>query len=126
MKKTILIAFILTILVGIAVAATITVSWDKPTTWSDGSPLTTIVGYNVYYGNAHNGPYPNKVSVLNVTSATLLSIPTGTWYIVSTALATNATGSVVESAYSNEVMKVIDERKPNAPTNETIVSVVLA
>jgi hypothetical protein len=46
----------------------------------------------------------------------------GTWYIVNTALATNAAGETIESSYSNELMKIIDERVPNPPSNLSFVT----
>jgi hypothetical protein len=120
MKK--LITIILIVLFPLlAFGMNVTVTWNAPTTWSDGSPLTTITGYNIYYGNVTNGPYPNKVVVGNVTSH-VMSLTNGTWYIVNTALATNAAGETIESSYSNELMKIIDERVPNPPSNLSFVT----
>ena len=121
MRKIVLVLVFLLIPV-VAYAGYAIVSWTAPTTWSDGAPLTTITGYNVYYGNTHLGPYPNKVSVGNVTTTTINNIGNGTWYFTVTTLATNLSGSVVESAYSTEASKVIDDRVPNPPTSISVIT----
>ncbi len=33
-----------------AFAGTITLAWDAPTTNTDGTPLTDLAGYKIYYG----------------------------------------------------------------------------
>ena len=49
-------SLICTIIVGFlclvqdAFSAEVTLSWDPPTTNADGTPLTDLAGYKVYYG----------------------------------------------------------------------------
>jgi len=57
------------------------ISWTIPTTQGDGTALTDLAGFNVYYGTNVDAP----TSVLNVpspvaTSATVTGLTTGTWY----------------------------------------------
>jgi len=126
MKRVLLVVIMVLAFAAVVLASTVTLTWNAPTTWSDGSPLTTITGYNIYYGNTHSGPYPNQIPVSGTaTTASISSMADGTWYFVATTLATNLTGSVVESAWSNEATKIIDNRRPGAPTNTTVVSVTL-
>lgn len=77
-------------------------AWNAPTTNTDGTALTDLAGYKVYYGPS-SGNYANSVNVGNVTSYTLNNLAPGTYYISVTAY--DAAG--IESGYSNEVSKVI-------------------
>ncbi|MBI5543305.1 MAG: fibronectin type III domain-containing protein [Deltaproteobacteria bacterium] len=80
-------------------------SWDAPTTFVDGSPLTDLTGYRIYYGTS-SGSYPTTVSVSNpaAVSYTIGDLPGGaTYYFVVTAL--SASGG--ESAPSIEASKTI-------------------
>src|SRR3989475_10884580 len=74
-------------------AGILDVSWTAPTTNTDGSPLTDLASYRVYYG-ASSAPCPGA-SFLQVTSSTsspppnqtvtfrLTGLSTGTLYNVS-------------------------------------------
>ncbi|MBI5545091.1 MAG: fibronectin type III domain-containing protein [Deltaproteobacteria bacterium] len=80
-------------------------SWDAPTTFSDGSPLTDLTGYRIHYG-ASSASYTTTVNVLNAAavSHTISNLPGGaTYFFVVTAL--SASGG--ESAHSSEVSKTI-------------------
>ncbi|MEW6214947.1 MAG: MopE-related protein [Nitrospirota bacterium] len=74
-------------------------SWDAPTTNADGTPLTDLDGYKVYYGTA-SGNYSEVVNVGRVTSHTINNLTNGaTYYFAATAY--DIAGN--ESEYSNEV-----------------------
>jgi hypothetical protein len=81
-----------------------TVSWTPPTTNTDGSPLTNLAGYKVYWGTAL-GNYPNSVTLngAGLTSYVVTNLTPGTWYFVATALNSNG----VESTFSNVGSKTI-------------------
>lgn len=81
-----------------------TLSWRAPTTRTDGSALTNLVGYRVRYGTA-SGSYPNLVTIPNggLTSAVIENLPPATWYFVVSAY--DAAGA--ESAYTSPVSKTI-------------------
>ena len=74
-------------------AGTIKLAWDAPTTNSDGSPLTDLAGYYVYYGTA-SGVYGSPVDAKNVTTYTLTGLTPGqTYYITVTAYDTSGNES---------------------------------
>jgi hypothetical protein len=78
-------------------------SWTPPTQNTDGSALTNLNGYKIYWGSSQ-GNYPNSASVgVGVASYTVEQLTPGTWYFTVTAV--NAQG--VESSYSNVASKTI-------------------
>ena len=86
-----------------------TLTWNAPTTNSDGSPLTDLAGYNLYYGTS-SGNYTNTIRVGNATTY-ILNLSAGSYYFVATAY--NSLG--VESSESNQVVKtvLVDTTPPN-------------
>jgi hypothetical protein len=86
-----------------AFSGTATLSWDAPTTNADGTPLTDLAGYMVYYGNSP-GNYFQNMNVDNVTTYTVNNLTDGlTYYFAVTAYDTLGN----ESRYSNEISKTI-------------------
>ena len=86
-----------------AFSGTATLSWDDPTTNADGTPLTDLAGYKVYYGN-FSGNYSQNMNVDNVTTYTVNNLTDGlTYYFAVTAYDTSGN----ESGYSNELSKTI-------------------
>jgi hypothetical protein len=81
-------------------------SWSPPTENSDGSALTNLAGYNIYYGKAQ-GSYPNRIRISNpsVTSHLVENLLPNTYFVVATSY--NTMG--VESAYSNVARKTVAE-----------------
>ncbi len=90
-------------MVSVSVQGTVTLSWVAPTENVDGSPLTDLAGYRVYYGTSPRN-YTNMRDVANpsATSASF-SLPSGDYRVAMTAL----DGQGNESAYSNEVVKTV-------------------
>jgi hypothetical protein len=81
-----------------------TVGWTPPTENTDGSTLTNLAGYHLYYGTSHS----NLSHVVNITNPGLASyvlsnLAAGTWYAAVAAV--NANG--VESPRSAVVSAVI-------------------
>jgi hypothetical protein len=78
-------------------------SWQSPEGNVDGSTLTDLAGYRVYWGTIP-GTY-SRSTQLNATSRThtVTGLARGTWYFVVTAL--NSQG--VESSYSNVWSKTV-------------------
>jgi hypothetical protein len=72
--------------------------WDAPTTNADGSPLTNLAGFKVYYGNAP-GVYTQTIDVGNIRSYSVSGLAPGTYYFTVTAYYT----TMAESGHSNEV-----------------------
>lgn len=75
-----------------------TLSWTAPTRNEDGSVLTDLAGYKIYWGT-DPGRYPNSVTINNpgITSYVVSNLSAGTYEFVATAF--NA--SDVESIFSN-------------------------
>ncbi|HEX7041604.1 MAG TPA: fibronectin type III domain-containing protein [Trueperaceae bacterium] len=101
----------------------VTLTWTAPTQNTDGSPLTDLVGYRIYYGTSEGGPYPNVVSVMDagatqyiVTGETLSE--NTTYCFVATAV--NAAG--LESQYSNEACATTPDipEVPNPPSGVSV------
>lgn len=85
-------------------SGTATLGWTATTTNSDGSALTNLAGYKVYYGTA-SGSYPRSIDVGNVTTYEVTNLPIGfTYYFVVKSY--NQAG--VESEPSNEASKAIN------------------
>lgn len=78
-------------------AGTATLSWTPPTRYTDGSLLTQLAGYRVYYG-VQQGYYPNSLTVgPSLATVVINRLPTARYYFVMTAVDSLGT----ESAYSN-------------------------
>lgn len=82
-----------------------TLNWAPPTNNDDGSPLTNLAGYKIYYGTSP-GSYPNQITINNpgITSYMVDNLTSNTWYFVSTAF--NSTG--LESNFSNVATKTVN------------------
>ena len=59
---------------------TATVSWTLPTLWTDGKPLTTLAGTEVFSGLSANALSRALDVPVPATSATLTGLIDGTWY----------------------------------------------
>lgn len=103
----------------------VTLSWVAPTQNTDGSALTDLDGYMIYYGTVDGGPYINSQLVdPTVTTYVIEPLSAGTWHFVATAV--NARG--VESDFTNQASKVLGDTaeqrsvgitvnpKPNPPS----------
>lgn len=80
----------------------ITLAWDKPDANSDGSDLTDLAGYKIYYGTSSSN-YTQSIDVGQITSAVISNLSPGTWCFATTAYDTAGN----ESNYSNEACKTI-------------------
>ena len=79
-------------------AAHVTASWTAPAANADGSPLTDLAGYKVYYGLA-SGNYTGTIDAGNVTTCRIDNLVEGlTYYFAVTAYDTSGN----ESTYSEE------------------------
>ena len=81
-----------------------TLSWTAPTQNTDGTALTDLAGYKVYWGTS-SGNYSSSVTLNNpgLTSYVVDTLSSGTYYFSVSAL--NSSG--VESVLSNEASKTI-------------------
>ncbi|HXW68039.1 MAG TPA: S-layer homology domain-containing protein, partial [Dissulfurispiraceae bacterium] len=77
-------------------------SWTEPTTNTNGTELTDLAGYKVYYGTV-SGDYTQNVNVGNVTNYTVSNLAAGTYYFAVAAYDTSGN----QSTYSNQVSTTI-------------------
>jgi Putative Ig domain len=84
---------------------TVTLTWMPPTENTDGSVLTDLAGYVVYWGTV-SGSYPNSVTLSNpgLTSYVVDNLLSGTTYYFATTAYNN---DGMESTFSNEASKAI-------------------
>jgi hypothetical protein len=79
-----------------------TLMWTPPTQNTDGSPLTNLVGYKVYWGTSQ-GNLNNSATLNNpgLASYVVDQLTPATWYFSLTAV----NGAGVESSFSNTASK---------------------
>jgi hypothetical protein len=71
-----------------------TLDWMPPTENSDGSILTNLAGYTVYYGTSpSNLTQSVKITNPGLTAYTMTNLPSGTWYFAVTAYSSAGTES---------------------------------
>lgn len=98
-------AFQITVNAAPAATGSATLTWTPPTTNSDGSQLTDLAGFRIYYGNSESSLSKSiTIDDKTATSGTVGSLGTGTWYFN----VKSYTLSGVESAASPVVSKAIN------------------
>ena len=82
----------------------VTLTWTAPTQNEDGTDLTDLDGYKLYWGTTP-GVYPNSVTIDNETVTTYVvdDLAPGTYMFVATSFNTSG----VESRYSGMATKVV-------------------
>ncbi len=82
-----------------------TLTWTPPTANTDGSPLTDLTGYKIYYGTSR-GNYPNEIMVDNPGLATYVieNLSANTYFFVTKSV----NSQQIESEFSNEASKTIN------------------
>lgn len=84
-----------------------TLSWNAPTLNSDGTTLTDLAGYRVYYTRTLGDySFAKRIDNPGITTYLLDNLSPGTWHFVVTAF----DGSGNESEYSNAASKTILEQ----------------
>ena len=83
----------------------VTLNWTPPTQNEDGSTLTDLAGYKIYWGTTP-GTYPNSVTIngAGISSYVVDNLSPGTYEFVATSF--NDGG--VESVYSNPATRVLN------------------
>ncbi len=84
------------------VTGTASLSWSAPTQNADGSSLSDLNGYHVYFGTKP-GVYTTQVDVGKATSHDVDQLTAGTYYFSVTAYDASSN----ESDFSNEVSKTV-------------------
>jgi Putative Ig domain len=93
----------------ITVVATATgsamLSWNPPTQNTDGSPLTNLAGYRVYWGTSQ-GNLSNSTMITNpgLSSYVVEQLTPATWYFALSAVASSGVESALSNVASKQVM----------------------
>jgi hypothetical protein len=85
-----------------AQGASVTLQWHAPNADADGSTLTDLAGYKVYYGNSSKG-YTQSMDLGNSTRVVIKGLSPGTWCFSVTAY--DKSGN--ESGFSGEACKTV-------------------
>ncbi|HVN44855.1 MAG TPA: fibronectin type III domain-containing protein [Steroidobacteraceae bacterium] len=83
---------------------TATLSWEAPTSNTNGTPLTDLAGYRIYYGSSP-GLLTRTIAIPTEGLQTYVidDLEPGTWYFAVMAVASNGS----ESSLSDIVLKTI-------------------
>ncbi len=95
-----------------ALAAQATLTWSAPTTYTDGTPVTSLSGYMIHTGTA-SGNYSQSINVGNVASYTLTGLNDASTYYFA-LMAVDSKG--VSSRFSNELSFTTPTPSPSLPT----------
>ena len=87
-----------------AATGSVTLTWTPATKNTDGSPLTDLAAYKIYYGLSE-GDYPNEIRIDNpgISSYVVVNLSPNGYYFVSTSI----NSSEVESDFSNVAFKTV-------------------
>ena len=81
-----------------------TLSWEAPTTNTNGTALTDLVGYHIYYGsNPQELSRTVQINTVGLQTYVIDDLEPGTWYFAIKAVAANG----VESTLSEVAVKTI-------------------
>jgi hypothetical protein len=85
--------------------ASVTLHWQPPTENTDGTPLSDLAGYRIYYG-LDSADMSNVIEVANpgLTSYVVETLAPNTWYFAMTAL--NSQG--MESPFSDQLISATE------------------
>jgi hypothetical protein len=81
-----------------------TLSWTAPTQNTDGSPLSDLAGFKIYWGTSQ-GSYPNSATLTNpgLTTYVVDNLVPGTYFFVATAFNSAGTESVSSGVASKTI-----------------------
>lgn len=80
-------------------AADVTLAWDGPTNTLDGTPMTNLTGYRLYYGTASQ-TYSNTITTGLTPTAIATNLQEGVTYYFAVVACTDAG---IEGAFSEEL-----------------------
>jgi hypothetical protein len=82
----------------------VTLDWQPPTENSDGSALTNLAGYTVYYGTSPDNLSKSvKVSNPGLTAYSVTGLTSGTWYFAVTSYSSDGVESTRTSTVSTKI-----------------------
>lgn len=80
-----------------------TLSWTPPTTNTNGSALTNLAGYHIYYGTSPEALNKVVTVSLGVTSYVIEGLTPGVWYFAVNSYTTTGTQSALSSTASKTI-----------------------
>ena len=90
-------------MISVRINGSVTLNWQPPAQNVDGTPLTDLAGYRIYYGQQSRN-YTESVPINGTArSSYSLTLSSGDYYFAMTAI--DADGN--ESGHSNEVLKTV-------------------
>jgi len=83
---------------------TAALSWTRPTTNTNGSPLLNLAGYRIHYGSRPEA-LSQSIAVHDpaATSYTLRGLSSGTWYFAISAFTSAGTSSTLSTVVSKTI-----------------------
>jgi hypothetical protein len=82
----------------------VTLDWQPPTENSDGSVLTNLAGYTVYYGTSPDNLSKSvKVSNPGLTAYSVTGLSSGTWYFAVTSYSADGVESTRTRTVSTKI-----------------------
>lgn len=109
--------------------SSLTLKWVAPTQNTDGSPLTDLKFYSVYYGQDVNSLTLNKTVGPTLTSVVLDNLAPGTWYAtlravnqydIASSRSAVVSKAVTGSGSATESISITVRPVPKAPTTPTL------
>lgn len=91
-------------MLSVAVVGSVSLAWQPPAENEDGSLLTDLSGYRIYYGSFSRSYDDTVVIEDSAVTQWNMELASGEYYIAMTAF--DAEGN--ESAYSNEIVRSVD------------------
>ncbi|MEP7311180.1 MAG: fibronectin type III domain-containing protein, partial [Pseudomonadota bacterium] len=84
---------------------TASLSWTPPTAHTDGSQISNLAGYNIYYGTS-SATMTNKIQITNpgLTAYTVADLASGTYYFGITAYTAAGTESDISAVGSKTII----------------------
>jgi Fibronectin type III domain len=89
-----------TVTVAAAFNGAATLSWAAPTTNTDGTPMTPLSGYTIYYGTSPSALSHSIPASATATSYEITGLAPGTWYFAVAAVAKVGTTSAISNVGS--------------------------
>ena len=96
---------------------TATVHWQPPTANTNGSAISNLAGYTVYYGTSQSNYTTVKVANPGLTSYTIGNLSAGTYYFTVTAYNTAGMASAYGPVASKTIRTIISSAPRPIPWN---------
>jgi hypothetical protein len=78
-----------------------TLKWSEPTTNTNGTPLTNLSGYRIYYGQSSSDlSQVVDINGANATEYVINSLTAGTWYFAIQSITSSGTESSLSDVAS--------------------------